>query len=56
MRKLALEQTADYLENSQIEKSINEGFTNVHIGTNPAGSKFILVNDGFGDVVVSESM
>lgn len=47
---------ADYLEGAKIEKSVNVGFTNVHIGISPAGSKFVLVNDGFGDVVVMESM
>lgn len=56
MRKLTLEQTADYLESSQIEKSINMGFANVHIGINHAGSKFVLVNYGFGEVVITESM
>lgn len=47
---------ADYLEGAQIESSINVGFTNVHIGINPAGSKFVLINDGFGEIVVTESV
>lgn len=56
MRELTLEQMADYLEGAQIEKSINLGVANVHIGISPAGSKFVLVSDGFGEVVVTESM
>lgn len=56
MRKLTLEQTADYLESSKIEKSINMGFANIHIGINHAGSNFVLVDDAFGEVVITESM
>jgi len=56
MKKLTLEQTADYLESSKIEKSINMGFANVHIGISPAGIEFVLVSDVLGEVVLAESM
>lgn len=56
MRKLTLEQTADYVESSKIEKSINMGFANVHIGISPAGIEFVLVSDALGEVVLAESM
>lgn len=55
MRKLSLEQMADYLEEAQIETSIRVGVSNVYIGINLTGCKFVMVSDGYDDVVITES-
>jgi hypothetical protein len=56
MKQLSLEQTADYLEASDIEISINAGFAIVHIGKNAAGADFALINDAMGETVVAEAL
>lgn len=56
MKQLGLEQTAEYLETSVVEVSINTGFAVLHIGKNAAGADFALINDTKGDTVVTEAL
>jgi hypothetical protein len=53
---LDLGQAADYHEDATIEQSINAGFAMIHIGTNTAGARFVMVNDYNGDTVVTEGL
>jgi len=55
MRNLTLEQLAGYLESATIEQSLDAGHAITHIGRNEFGVRFVLVNDCFGNSVVSEA-
>jgi hypothetical protein len=55
MRNLTLEQTADYLESAEIQKSVNLGYAVIHQGISEAGHSFVLLNDWQGNTVVTES-
>lgn len=56
MRMLSLEQTADFLETATIEKSHDVGHAIIHTGISESGSRFVLVNNCYGETVLSESM
>lgn len=56
MQTLTIEQTADYLDNATTESSADSGFAIVHTGFSPAGVEFILVNDMFGNTVLTEAI
>jgi hypothetical protein len=56
MQTLTMEQTADYLEGATIKTSVDSGYAIVHTGFSPAGVKFILVNDMFGNTVLTEAI
>lgn len=56
MRMLSLEQTADFIETAIIEKSHDVGHAIIHTGMSESGSRFVLVNNCYGETVLSESM
>ena len=56
MKTLSLEQTADYLDAATINQSIDEEHAIILIGKCDTGCKFIMVNNGMGETMVSESM
>lgn len=56
MQMLTLAQVADYLESATIEETHDKGFVITHFGKNAAGARFVLVNNCFGNSVVTESM
>lgn len=56
MKQLNLEQAADYLESATIERTHDAGHAIIHIGSNAAGVRFVLMNDAFGMTTVTESM
>jgi hypothetical protein len=54
IKNLDLQQTADYLEAADIERSHNSGAFITHIGTNLAGNRFVLVNGYSGETYLIE--
>jgi hypothetical protein len=56
MKQLTLEQTAEYLVTSTITKSIDTGFSIVHIGQTLAGARFVLINNAMGESILDESV
>lgn len=56
MRMLSLEQAADFIETAIIEKSHDVGHAIIHTGMSESGSRFVLVNNCYGETVLSESM
>jgi hypothetical protein len=55
MQKLTLAQTADYLDSATIERSHDAGHEIIHVGWNANGTRFIMVNNCYGETTVSES-
>lgn len=55
MLYLTLEQTADYLESSVIETTVDSGHAIIHAGKNAAGVCFVMMNNANGETIVSES-
>jgi hypothetical protein len=56
MKSFTMQQAADYLEAATIESTIDAGHAVIHTGINAAGLRFVLINNYFGETVVSESM
>jgi hypothetical protein len=56
MKMLNLEQTADYLENANIQQTIDTGHAFIHIGKSMAGHSFVLVNDIHEHSALTESL
>lgn len=56
MHKIDLQQAADYLEAATIEQTIEAEHTIIHTGRNAAGVRFVIINDCFGNTVVSEAL
>ena len=56
MLYLTPEQTADYLESSVIDITVDSGHAIIHAGKNAAGVCFVMMNSANGKTTVSESM
>jgi hypothetical protein len=56
MRTLTLDEMAKYLDHATIERTIDVGHAFIHIGMTVAGFGFVMVNNFFGETVVSESL
>ena len=56
MKRLDMQQTADYLEHANIKQSIDAAHAIIHIGISAAGCDFVLVNNMFGQTVLTEAM
>jgi hypothetical protein len=54
MQKLTLEQAADYLEAATVERSHDAGYEIIHVGWNASGTRFIMVNNCYGETSISE--
>ena len=54
MKIMSLQETADYLEFAKITQTISLGHAIVHKGISAAGVDFVLVNDMFGETVLTE--
>ena len=54
MKKITLQECADYLESAEIENSFDKGFEIVHTGVSASGSKFVLINDAMGNTLLGE--
>jgi hypothetical protein len=56
MRRMSLEEVADYLESAKINRTINFGHAIVHEGTSAVGFDFVLMVNAFGDAMLTEGM
>lgn len=56
MKQLNLEQAAEYLAGSVITRSIDTGFSIVHIGESFAGEQFVLINNAAGQSTLDEAV
>lgn len=56
MNVMTMQEAADYIETADITESRDLGHALIHIGTNAAGARFVLVNDANGQSVVTEAM
>ena len=56
MKLLDLQQTADYLELSSIDHTIDMGHAIIHTGKNVGGVDFVLVNNTNGKAVITEGI
>ncbi len=55
MKKMSMRKAAAYLETATIIEEIDTRHAIVVIGRNAAGARFVMVNDSFGKVILSES-
>lgn len=56
MKILNPQQTADYLESANIKQSIDMGHAIIHTGISAVGFDFVLVNNAFGQTVLTEGI
>ncbi len=56
MKMLNMQQASDYLANANIKQSIDMGHAIIHRGISAAGFDFVLVNNMFGQTVLTEGM
>lgn len=56
MKSLTQAETADYLESATIINTMDCGHAIAHIGVTDTGIRFMLVNDCYGNTVVTESL
>ncbi|MFD1555406.1 hypothetical protein ACFSHT_07140 [Paraburkholderia silviterrae] len=56
MQHLSLDQAADMLEAMTITQTIDAGHAIVHVGTDEAGRRVVLMNDCNGNSVLSSAM
>lgn len=56
MQQLELGQAASYLESATIQQSYDTGHAIIHIGKSASGTRFVMVNDAFGQTAVTESL
>lgn len=54
MQQLTITQVADYLESAIMQQTIDHGFALIHVGTNAAGARFVMVNNTTGETTLTE--
>ncbi|WP_322046953.1 hypothetical protein [Paraburkholderia sp. J67] len=56
MQQLSLDQAATMLETMTITQTIDAGHAIVHVGTDESGRAVVLMNDCYGNSILSSAM